>query len=668
MLVAGHNIFKVLCAESNNNSVKNPPAISPPTESTLDIPSLLSYSVYDEHAILVFRDGRGFVVGNGVKGKVHRKKNSSIYEKITHLIIKDDEGNECNFLSTVCGTWYTFYLLQSHLGDKKFKLAFSYYNTPNELPLFLNLGERNPIALYGGHTTAAALCDDGSAFILTEGMFRTPNQIPPILVLPNNEKIISVGCMEELFIVLSESGKLYKYVLPLVMPQFPPLTEIEDLKGIRIVQLSATAAHCLAVADDGRVFGWGLNESGRIGVPNSKTSTKITTFTEVTALKDYKIRVALAGCYHSLFLTTKGRVLASGVNYDGELMLDSGPSNEDVLTPTKTIVHHGATFGMAGIFLSALFVNCNPPPNSPNYINKGHLPELPDPNFEVKLPKDVEFPEDEENEFSPSQVALGKVKSQPVVDNALNDSSATDLRSRSPGGNDNNNRKSSSSNRQEDNKSGADMRSDSLAHPPSTRRSNNNSNNSNRSSEAIQKKTGQSSEMKPLPSSSSSRASNHNQSEDVKKRAAPASKMSISTNNDTKKDSNVSKSSTNAKKKQDSKNPSSERNQAKNLQPKSLLGSDWEEEKRESTSASKLSMSTTYGEYSEVAGLRQQIKEMKELLDSKDKEIYRLTMLNEALLDNDKSLQNNLEECWDNQQSKIDGIDMLISKKRKDTK
>lgn len=73
---------------------------------------------------------------------------------------------------------------------------------------------------------------------------------------------------------------------------------------------------------------------------------KFSTFSEITELKDYKVRVALAGAYHSLFSTTKGRVLVSGVNFDGELLLDSGPSNVDVLTPVKTSVHHRATLGI----------------------------------------------------------------------------------------------------------------------------------------------------------------------------------------------------------------------------------------------------------------------------------------------------------------------------------
>ncbi|KAK8843908.1 hypothetical protein M9Y10_024991 [Tritrichomonas musculus] len=71
--------------------------------------------------------------------------------------------------------------------------------------------------------------------ILNEGMFHTPNEVPPILILPKDEKAISVACMEELFYVLSNNGKVYKYVLPPEIPPYPLVTEIDELKNIRIV-------------------------------------------------------------------------------------------------------------------------------------------------------------------------------------------------------------------------------------------------------------------------------------------------------------------------------------------------------------------------------------------------------------------------------------------------
>lgn len=690
MIVSGHNYLKVLCAESNNDSVKNPPAISPPITSFLDIPSLLSYSVYDEHAIIITRDGRGFVVGNGIKGRLRSKNKNSIFEHITQLSIQDSEGNECIFLSAVCGTWYSLFLLQSNPTDDTFKIAFTYYNASNDTPVFINTGERNPIALYGGHTTAAVICSDGSVIILTEGMLNTPYLTPPILILPRNEKAISVGCMEESFIVLSDAGRVYKYDIPLEIPSFPPVTEFEELKGIKIVQLSATAGHSLVVTDDGRVFGRGINESGRIGISEKN---KVATFSEITELKEYKIRIALAGCYHSLFLTTKGRVLSTGVNYDGELLLSTGPSNEDVLTPEKSSIHHGATFGITGIFLSALFVDCKPPPNMPNYVCKGKPPQFADRECEVKLPNDVIYLDDMLSD-PPENLALSRLRAHPVISNSQMDNSSSPNNTM----NSNNNSKHNSSNGQKSTHSSrANSRNVSSEAPATPNESDAGKQQEeeeelNQDAAKVESSSGNSEALKKnflsssgphvsekqnenhtvLSKSSNDATKNTQKSGSSKKETSPRSKTAPATPKGSTKPTS-SKSTKTPTKQQQQQQDSEEmkslsstsipRNSPKKkaLTPASKLSVS-----TKMTSESRLSMSTNYGEFSEVAGLRQQILEMKELLDSKDKEIRRLTLLNNALIDNDKDLQGNLEECWDNQQSKIDGIDMLLSKKRTD--
>lgn len=74
------------------------------------------------------------------------------------------------------------------------------------------------------------------------------------------------------------------------------------LKDVKVVAVSSgpSSVHMFAVADDGKVYGWGRNEKGQLGLGDTK-DRKCPAL--VTALSDYKIVKAATGKNHSLFLT-----------------------------------------------------------------------------------------------------------------------------------------------------------------------------------------------------------------------------------------------------------------------------------------------------------------------------------------------------------------------------
>ena len=79
---------------------------------------------------------------------------------------------------------------------------------------------------------------------------------------------------------------------------------LEALKDLEIESVSSgsAAVHQFAVTTDGKVYAWGRNERGQLGV-NDLKDRKCPTLVE--ALTGYRIVATAAGRMHSLFLTGK---------------------------------------------------------------------------------------------------------------------------------------------------------------------------------------------------------------------------------------------------------------------------------------------------------------------------------------------------------------------------
>lgn len=177
------------------------------------------------------------------------------------------------------------------------------------------------------------------------------------------------------------SGCVYESVSDFKAAGKTEFVKIRELEGKKIVEISGSFEHCYAVCEDGTVFARGLNDHGQLGIDRREADE----FTEISSLKKYKITSASAGGWHSLFLTSDGKVLACGYNRYGQLFLNN-PSEKNIDSPIETTIATGATFIYAGGNMSTVFVNTNPPPNSPNMlINKSTKKDAGNSKFPKKI-------------------------------------------------------------------------------------------------------------------------------------------------------------------------------------------------------------------------------------------------------------------------------------------
>jgi len=85
--------------------------------------------------------------------------------------------------------------------------------------------------------------------------------------------------------------------------------------GVRAVKVSCGRYHTVVLADDGRVFAWGGWKSGETGTGNKRTTPLPT---QVANLGDSKVIDVSAGQDFTLFLTSKGELLACGAGDQGQ--------------------------------------------------------------------------------------------------------------------------------------------------------------------------------------------------------------------------------------------------------------------------------------------------------------------------------------------------------------
>jgi alpha-tubulin suppressor-like RCC1 family protein len=111
-----------------------------------------------------------------------------------------------------------------------------------------------------------------------------------------------------------------------------------------VIGVAAGAEFSLALGADGRVFAWGDNVAGQLGVGDLESRASPT---PVPGLQD--VMLIAAGAQHALAVRRDGAVFAWGNNKDGQLGLEGSPGGdvENTLTPRRVT-------GLDGVRVKAL--------------------------------------------------------------------------------------------------------------------------------------------------------------------------------------------------------------------------------------------------------------------------------------------------------------------------
>lgn len=403
MLVCGNNAFLQI-ETSRKNTI-----ISPPRNSHIDPSSLLSYSTHKCQTVYITQNGKSYGIGDNASGIISRSLPREKLTEFKEIIFKDPRGQRCKFISVFCGYEYTLYEVSDELDSTNFQLAYCYKDKdPN--PLFLNIGNRKPLFLFGGSYTSAVVDTEGGIIIITESVFSSPNKKIDPLFLPNNDKPVKLACCDNFIIALGQSGSIYEINIRSHNPKF------EKLSGQIVVDIAGINNFFFAVFKDGRVFGRGKNTYGQLGMP--KGTEFVEEIIEIKSLNKYKIVSAFTGSFHSIFKTSEGKMVVCGGNNYGQLFI---PPEGDIYNPVEVKICQGFNFCFTGSNSSVAILSNEIPKNAANKkiekstgITKPTTPTTLKTKTKMQpkltVPKDLDELEDLRDEISNKNDEISKLK------------------------------------------------------------------------------------------------------------------------------------------------------------------------------------------------------------------------------------------------------------------
>ena len=174
MKVCGWNKYTQLDCVSNNNS-NGDSFINPARNFHVDHSTLLSFSTNYDHTAWVTLNGRCYLIGDNDEGKISGLLPKKRFMSDTEFTLQNDRGQPLKFLSVICGDYYTLYLVTETTSSTNYLVYCYFKHKPN--PLFVNIGNRQPIALFGGEEISCAVDSDGGVILIKESIFKMANKV-----------------------------------------------------------------------------------------------------------------------------------------------------------------------------------------------------------------------------------------------------------------------------------------------------------------------------------------------------------------------------------------------------------------------------------------------------------------------------------------------------------
>ncbi|KYN22215.1 RCC1 and BTB domain-containing protein 1, partial [Trachymyrmex cornetzi] len=157
------------------------------------------------------------------------------------------------------------------------------------MPILESLGMKRVVDIACGSHHSIALTEDGEVYAWGQnncgqlGSSISTNQVTPRQVnsVLGGKKVVCISCGQTSTMVVIENGEVYGFgnngVGQLGIGNYANQTspwQVGSLRGIVIVKVVCGYAHTLALTDEGKLYVWGGNSYGQLGIGNKTNSCK----------------------------------------------------------------------------------------------------------------------------------------------------------------------------------------------------------------------------------------------------------------------------------------------------------------------------------------------------------------------------------------------------------
>lgn len=314
-------------------------------DSDIKLDEIAQISCGYAHAMIIKNDGSLWACGNNSTGQLglNDKNNRTTFTQVTTNINNDVKQVACgdNFTiilkddGSVWGSGYNGYRSLG-LGDNVDRTTFTKATTNvNNDVKQIACGHRHTMILKNDGSLWSCGYNDNGELGLNDTSQRTT--FTQVTTNVNNDvKFVTCG-MDYTFIIKND-GSLWgcgynsNGNLGLGTYDSDPhktFTQVTTNINNDVKEIACGNGHTIIIKNDGSLWGCGRNDYGQVGLNN--TTTRITTFTQLTTNVNNDVKQVSCGWYHTMVLKNDGSVWTCGWNAHGQLGL-SNNDDKSVLT------------------------------------------------------------------------------------------------------------------------------------------------------------------------------------------------------------------------------------------------------------------------------------------------------------------------------------------------